>query len=370
MGTVLPGLIAFAVGAVLAITALVPWTAWEYRRHGQLGFRRSLVAFGTLVYALAIVTYTLLPLPDDVSTMCRNATSPQLDPLAFLSDIRKEGGISGPRALLTNPASAQVLFNVLLFVPFGALVRHVIARKRILLGLLAGLSAGFVASLLVELTQLTGDWFLYPCSYRLFDVDDLLANTVGAVFGTLLGPVVGIFAGSARSTEASMPRPVTESRRFTGFVVDVLAIWLVSGAISVGITAVWVASGRNDQDPSFTTLLAVGALVAPALQLVLVTSRGRTLGEVVVRLRPTPQPAIWKRVFRWLLGSGGWATLLVLDVPFGGSVAFVLAVASVIAVWVTRGHRGLALAALGLDLRDDRITDPNPAGRVARSQPL
>lgn len=358
MGTVLPGVLAFAAGVFLAVAALVPWTAREYRRHGKLGFRRSLVAFGTLVYLLALVTYTLLPLPDDVAAICRNPSSPQLHPFAFLSDIAKEGGITGPRSLLANPASAQVLFNVLLFVPLGALARHATTRRRVFVGLLVGLGAGFVVSLLIETTQLTGDWFLYPCSYRLFDVDDLVANTTGAVLGTLLAPLVGLLAGSGDRSDPGAPRRVTAARRFSGMLSDVLAIWVVSGVLSVGTALVWALTGRDDQDPTLAVLLTVGALVAPAAQLVIVIVSGRTLGEHVVRLRPTPVPGAGRRVVRWALGSGGWATLLAVDVPFSGFLAFVLAVASVIAVWATRGRRGLALAAAGVDVEDDRVAVP------------
>ena len=74
-----------------------------------------------------------------------------------------------------------------------------------------------------------------------------------------------------------------------------------------------------------------------------------------MRLRPTPVPNIGKRLARWALGSGGWATLLAVDFPFSGPLAFCLAIASIIAVWKTRGHRGFALALTGTDIEDDRI---------------
>lgn len=355
METVLPGVIAAVLGAVLAVGAFVPWTAWEYRRHGQLGIRRSLVAFGALVYSLALVTYTLLPLPDDVATMCRNPALPQLTPFAFVGDIASEGGIAGPRALLSNPASAQVLFNVLLFMPLGALARHAVTRKRVLGGLFLGLGTGFVVSLFIETTQLTGDWFLYPCAYRLFDVDDLLANTAGAAIGTLLAPLVGLIAGSGRAADVGAPRPITAARRFSGMFADVLAIWLLSTTLNVGTALVWrVAAGRVDEDPVLGTLITAGALAAPAAQLVIVLTTGRTLGEHVVRLKPAPTPGVGRRMARWALGAGGWATLLALGIPVAASIASALAVTSIIAVWATRGRRGFALAVIRADVEDDR----------------
>lgn len=47
----------------------------------------------------------------------------------------------------------------------------------------------FCLSLFFELTQLTGLYFIYPRSYRLFDVNDLLHNTLGGVFGYLMTPI-------------------------------------------------------------------------------------------------------------------------------------------------------------------------------------
>ena len=44
----------------------------------------------------------------------------------------------------------------------------------------------FILSLMIELAQLTGLFFTYPGSYRLFDVDDIMMNTLGGFLGTVL----------------------------------------------------------------------------------------------------------------------------------------------------------------------------------------
>ncbi len=55
-------------------------------------------------------------------------------------------------------------------------------------------AAGLAASLLIEVSQLTGLFGIYPYAYRCCDVDDVITNTLGAALGWvcawLLGRVV------------------------------------------------------------------------------------------------------------------------------------------------------------------------------------
>ena len=84
-----------------------------------------------------------------------------------------------------GPAVLQLGLNILLFVPLGALL-HDRGRH----ATLTATAAGFALSLLIELTQLTGVWFVYPCAYRHFDVDDIIFNTIGAALGAALAIAV------------------------------------------------------------------------------------------------------------------------------------------------------------------------------------
>lgn len=43
--------------------------------------------------------------------------------------------------------------------------------------------------IIFELTQLSGLYFIYPRSYRLADVNDLINNTVGGIVGYWLTPL-------------------------------------------------------------------------------------------------------------------------------------------------------------------------------------
>ena len=69
-----------------------------------------------------------------------------------------------------------------MLIPFGMYLRYYFKcsfKKTILLTALF--------SLFLELTQLSGLYFLYPGPYRLADVDDIIQNTTGGGVGYLLG---------------------------------------------------------------------------------------------------------------------------------------------------------------------------------------
>ena len=109
--------------------------------------------------------YTLLPLPDPDAIRCAGVN---VD-VTVLADevsaaVARRGG-----AAATDPAVAQLLLNVLLFVPLGFFIRVLGGR-----GVATALAVGLALSGIIELTQFTGVWGLYPCAYRVFDVGDLL----------------------------------------------------------------------------------------------------------------------------------------------------------------------------------------------------
>ena len=80
------------------------------------------------------------------------------------------------KQILKNSALFQIIFNILLTVPFGVYLRYFFkaSRKQTVILSLA-------LSLFYELTQLSGLYFIYPRPYRLADVDDVITNTLGAI---------------------------------------------------------------------------------------------------------------------------------------------------------------------------------------------
>ena len=327
--------LAIVLGGVLAVAAFLPVVAVRYRKAGRLRLIDLVMLLGVATYAVALWTYTLVPLPDSDSFRCAPAN---LRPFAFLADIRAEGG-----SLWRNRALFQALFNVVLFMPLGVFLR-VLARK----GVAVATGVGMVITLAIELTQRTGIWGLYHCAYRTFDVDDLILNTVGATLGSVLAiPVAAMLSRNRRPVRVTT---VTLGRRLMGMLADVLAI----GIVGYGAVLIWRAIGLyllgmdTDALPAWADqTLAVG--LPGLVEAFWVLTRGRTVGEDIVQLEPTaPTGQWWSRPLKFAFGAGGW---LVVTAVADALVTALFVGATLIAAWRSRDHRGLSHVVAGMELR-------------------
>lgn len=328
--------LAIAGGAVLAVVLFVPAAAVRYRRSGRMTTADLVALVAVPVYGLALWTYTLLPLPDPDTLQCTEAIT---RPFAWVDRVRDSWSGASPADLLRNAALLQVVFNVLLFVPLGALLRW---RRRA--GLAMTTLAGFAITLLIELTQLTGIWGLYDCSYRFFEVDDLIANT----FGTVLGWTAVALVVRHRPAERPMPETVTRGRRVVGLVCDGL-VMTVAGILAA---LAWRAAMIElfDELPvriDLVMLTRVQWASAFLLQAVAVLGTGRTVGEWAVDVRPDERSErewrIVRRVIRLLVGPGLFSLLAAADSgPYEVGLVAVVLLALVLALVVpSRGLGGL-----------------------------
>ncbi len=332
--------VAIALGSVLAVLLLIPVAAVQYRLDGRLGPRDVGILVTAAIYALALWTYTLLPVPAEDTYRCLGS---QLEPFGSLRMVRLPDA-GGPEALLRDPAFLQITLNVLLFVPLGFFVRVVLHR-----GVLVATVLGLGISLLVEATQRTGVWSLYDCAYRLFDVDDLLVNSAGATVGSLLSLLVV----RQRRGEIVLPTTISFGRRLVGFVCDVLFIVLTGAATALvwqGLYFVDLREGPVD----LGTQNLLQWLVPFGLEALLVLAAGRTVGELVVSIRAVARRralTLPARAVKLLTGVGPLFGLAALDVGIAVALFAAYAVLTLVVAWRTANHRGLSHVLAGMDLR-------------------
>ena len=217
-------------------------------------------------------------------------------------------------------ALLQIGMNIVFFVPLGFILGRFLRA-----GLTRTALMGFAVSLLIETAQLTGIFHLYPCSYRLFDVDDLIWNTLGA----LLGYAVAALANHALPRRDVDEGIVTEPgfvRRCVAFCIDCV----ITGIVSVPCTAIVYLVGIQFTGfrpltfamgvPMFLICLAVTELWIPWVR------GGRTLGAGFVRMSVETRPrrgarravfylvrfAVLCLAVCWMTGNGGGVLGVVL----------------------------------------------------------
>ena len=142
---------------------------------GQDGRRWLPLLFTTLTF----LALTQFPLPNRAAMVCPiGSAAPQLVPFGFLRTFvhlyRYDASVLD---WVANRTIAAAVMNVVLCAAIGVALAPHVTRRRWMLAFGLGLT------LLVETTQLTGAWGLYPCAWRKFDVDDLIMNVVGVAAG-------------------------------------------------------------------------------------------------------------------------------------------------------------------------------------------
>lgn len=340
------GVLAIVIGLAVGVVLFVPFVAVSYRRRGRLTLGRTLLWLAALIYFWAIWTYTLLPLPDPDAIRCVGMIT---DPVSVVRDVQKAFAAGNP---LRQPALLQLVFNVLLFVPFGAFLRVLGGR-----GVPTALVAGLALSLLVETTQLTGVWGIYPCAYRFFDVGDLMTNTTGAVLGSVLALVVPrSLRGAQARPDADEPRPVTRGRRAVAMVCDGLANVFLVATVGV-VVQLWLQYVVQDAAAvrEGTVAGVLGSVIASGLWLVLILATGRSVGDLAVQLRyaGSPLPTVLARLLRWAGGIGGIGALALLGFPFD-LISSLLYPVAVVLLFTTKRGRGLPGVLSGQRLTDAR----------------
>ncbi|WEV59018.1 VanZ family protein [Bifidobacterium sp. ESL0728] len=278
-------ILAMTIWPILSAVLTLPILAGMYHRYHRLRSSAVLAAYLCVLYALGLVTFTLYPMPDDPAKYClTHAHHPQLNVMQFMTDLATGG----------KNAALQLLLNIIFFIPLGfALSRW--ARWKFY----AVIPVGFLVSLFIETSQLTGVWGIYPCAYRQFDVDDLLTNTLGAIIGCFIAWIYGALV-PVRTVEDS--REVIEKpglvHRAVALMLDLVFIVVVDGSLTLGSIYLFQKSSKYLPNGTYVFLgHAFGTGVSDGLAqfftllsfvifevLIPVTHRGQTLGGMFTHM--------------------------------------------------------------------------------------
>lgn len=263
---------------ILAVLFTIPYIAWNYHKYGSVLSLRILIVYSFILYMLCAYCLVILPLPTGEAAANLSGHQAQLVPFTFLGDIARESDavLSQPRTWLTvfnSNAFLTTLFNLFLTMPFGMYLRYYFrcGWKRTLV-------YSLLLSLFFELTQLSGLYFIYSGSYRLFDVDDLIVNTCGSMIGFVLARIAMRFLPSREELDRESfvrGRRVSLLRRIVAFIYDEIAyavlfiVFFLIWTANFGTMSVWVYA---------LIWLAYFALCPIVL-------RGQTIGHRLTKLR-------------------------------------------------------------------------------------
>lgn len=307
---------AFIIFVIASMFLLVPWLIYGYRKDGFFSWSRFAVSFSFIFFLMAAYCLVILPLPatrNNCAGHAANAVYYNLQPFMFVKDIMRETPIiwSQPSTwinMIKGRAFLQVLFNVLLLMPLGVYIRYFWQKRAFWKHAFV---AGFGLSLFFEVTQLTGLYGYFSCPYRLFDVDDLMLNTSGAVIGFFAAPLVLALFPSRESIQAKSEQIVEQNRvypvpQLLALLIDGIVVMIIDIFISI------FTSSNDIQDVINTsTAMVIVLFFIPWVR------NGVTPGSAVLRFRyvdrQTGMPTLRALLKRFIAIYTPWFVLTVIQ---------------------------------------------------------
>ena len=226
--------IAIVTFPFIAFLITLPYILREYHKYGSVYWYRAIIIYSFILYLLTAYFLVILPLPTREEVLALTTPTTQLIPFNFVAEfITKSGFVISDfstyfKALTSNYVFVP-LFNIILTIPFGAYLHYYFKfsfKKTILFS--------FLLSLFFELTQLSGLYFIYPRGYRLFDVDDLILNTLGGLIGYFVGSLLLKFLPNREEiddTALEMGQKVSIIRRTLAYGMDLFIFIFIYSVI-------------------------------------------------------------------------------------------------------------------------------------------
>lgn len=270
---------ALRVFPFVAALITLPYIFWQYRKYGAILAIRTIIVYSFVFYMMTSWFMTILPLPD-IDSVGPDSATVLLKPFDAVSRACASGGVqlntpSTWMGIIATFEFWQIMFNIALLVPFGVYLRYYFKRKWYEVLLLS-----FLYSLFFEVTQLSGLYGIYPYPYRYFEVDDLIANTLGGMVGFLITPIFGFLPSRDKLDSVAHKRGerVSSFRRFFATCFDCI---LIAMLVLLGYTYL----GVSDILPYRYLSAVITVLSAVVITIVEFVFGGRSVGKFIVSIK-------------------------------------------------------------------------------------
>lgn len=264
---------AFLIFPLLAFLITLPYLLLQYHKYGSVPLIRSSIVYTFILYLLTAYFLVILPLPNKEEVLTMPAKIPQLTPLSFLGDfIETLKEASSVLSFLKSPIVYTTLFNIAITIPFGIYLRYYFKKKWY-----TTIIYTFILSLFFELTQLTGLYGIYPKAYRLFDVDDLIINTLGGTLGYLITPIVTCFLPARDEIDKMSYKKgkiVSIYRRLLAFLIDLFVFTTLLLVILILLTLL-----------NYDNFMLALIISISIYYIILPTLTSSTLGKYLVKIK-------------------------------------------------------------------------------------
>lgn len=230
-----PLLCATYVFPIITLILMLPYIGYQYHSFGSVRFLRAFIIFSFFYYLLCAYALVILPFPTDAQLAMKTGNTMNLQPFSFVPDVLygTKLNIKDPQTyyiILNDSKLYEPLFNIFLTLPFGIYLRYYFRK-----GPFKTIFYSFLLSLFFELTQLSGLYGFFPRPYRLFDVNDLINNTLGGTLGYLITPIVTCLLPSKEQLDHDSyqhGQKVSYFRRFFAIIVDMIPLFIISFSIT------------------------------------------------------------------------------------------------------------------------------------------
>ena len=285
---------------IIAFLITLPYIIYNYNKFGSILLIRTILIYIFVLYLLSAYFLIIMPLPK-IESVRNLTTKVQLIPFDLLRNIIRTvhfdyKDISTYAQIFKNAYVYQTIYNFLLMVPFGMFLRYYFKCrfKKVVL-------FTFMLSLFFELTQLTGLYFIYPHAYRLFDVDDLIVNTIGGMFGYLITPIFTKLLPTREELDLKSYKKgskVSSTKRIITFLIDiVLSLLFIMLELGIGYIL----------NLSYNYLLYIFISLLIFFNIIPLITRGKTIGycitNIVVKDKSGEDVKRYKLFFRNIIFS-------------------------------------------------------------------